>query len=277
MPVGFPSHVQQLLDEYRGREWDGFEALLVPPLLEPFGAALVSAMRLTRGDELLDVGCGTGAMIRLAVATGVEPVHIDGVDIDQGAVDVARRHCPPAARLRVTDGRRLPYDDARFDAVICHQTLQHVEDKASTLTEMHRVLRPGGRLGVACWGPLEQQVPFWTLRLALSGVDSPLSETCFGGATSLSSRAELEERIVDAGFRDVSVEAIERDVLFADAGVFIAAYAAQSSVVQDALRELSPKRQAQLVEDLSTRLASSTTDAGVTMRMVSHVATAARP
>ena len=132
------------LDDYRGREWEGFEDLLVPVLLEPFAAALVKSAGLGPGDSLLDAGCGTGAVVRVAVAAGVAPGEIDALDIERDALAVARRRCPATVRFRLGSAAELPYPGATFDVVACHQALEHIDRPRLAVAEMARVLTPAG-------------------------------------------------------------------------------------------------------------------------------------
>ena len=272
MARGLPAQVEAVLAEYRGREWDGFEDLTVPALVAPFAAALVESVGLGPGDRLLDAGCGTGAVVRGAIHAGVDPGDIHGVDIEGDALDVARHHCPAAVRLRLGSLTDLPYSDATFDVVACHQTLQHVDQRQLAVAEMARVLIPGGRLAVGCWGPVRDQVPFRALRAALAQVGSPMATTCFGAASSLSDTGDLHDLLTGAGFADVSVSPIELALRDSPASL-LAAYAAQSELVQDGLRALTPDQQATLVETLCAEMPPCAgPDEVITMHMVSNIA-----
>lgn len=106
-----------------------------------------------RPSAVLDVGCGTGALaIPMA---GVPGVAVTGVDGDPEVLDRARRKPgADAVRWREAMADALPADDASFDVVTTSLLLHHLSPgtKAAALTEMHRVLRPGGSLLVADWG-----------------------------------------------------------------------------------------------------------------------------
>jgi SAM-dependent methyltransferase len=57
----------------------------------------------------------------------------------------------------------LPFPDASFDAVVCRQGLQRFPDRSRSLSEMRRVLVPGGRVAVAVWGPIQRSPAFAAL------------------------------------------------------------------------------------------------------------------
>jgi SAM-dependent methyltransferase len=108
-------------------------------------ARLVAALADTRG-RVLDAGCGTGGLLA-ALARHRPDLSRFGVEWDQGAAARARQKSAAA----VTRGsvNALPFADAGFDAavsadVLCHEAV----DPAAALAELHRVLRPAGRLVV---------------------------------------------------------------------------------------------------------------------------------
>jgi SAM-dependent methyltransferase len=92
-------------------------------------------------QKILDVGCGTGDFGRHRPS---EDVEIHGVDVDAAAVERAKD-----AEIAVCldlESSPLPYGDASFDAVLARDILEHVRDPGRLVREIHRVLRPNGRL-----------------------------------------------------------------------------------------------------------------------------------
>ncbi len=97
-----------------------------------------------RGKRVLDLGCGGGFMAeamqdRGALVTGIDPA--------AEAITAARIHAEAGGREIAYDvgaGENLPYADASFDAVVCVDVLEHVEDLQRVVDEVARVLRPGG-------------------------------------------------------------------------------------------------------------------------------------
>jgi ubiquinone/menaquinone biosynthesis C-methylase UbiE len=97
------------------------------------------------GLRVLDVGCGPGAAVRRAADAGADAI---GVDPSPAMVDIAtrrsRRH--PTARFAVGHAADLPVDDAGVDVVWTIASLHNWPDVAAGLSELRRVLAPGGRL-----------------------------------------------------------------------------------------------------------------------------------
>ncbi len=96
------------------------------------------------GRDVLDLGCAGGFM---AEALDDRGAAVTGIDPAANAIAAARSHAEQAGRSIRYDvgvGEDLPYEDARFDAVVCVDVLEHVQDLAQVLAEVTRCLRPDG-------------------------------------------------------------------------------------------------------------------------------------
>ncbi|PRX50895.1 methyltransferase family protein [Prauserella shujinwangii] len=99
------------------------------------------------GRRILDAGCGAGA---LAAALRDRGAVVTGIDASAGMLELARRRLGADADLRVADlARPLPFPDGAFDDVVASLVLHYLEDWGPVLTELRRVLAPGGRLLVS--------------------------------------------------------------------------------------------------------------------------------
>jgi SAM-dependent methyltransferase len=119
------------------------------PLLTDDSVLISHALGLSPGRCCLDAGCGAGA--RDVFALWRSGCDVRGIDAIQENIILAQRMHPEIARfVSVADLReRLPFDDNRFDLVLCNAVLQHLADtelREVTLPELVRVLRPGGIL-----------------------------------------------------------------------------------------------------------------------------------
>lgn len=95
--------------------------------------------------KLLEVGMGDGYGAALLASAGHD---VTAVDVDEATVSfAAERYSGDSCRFLAYDGRRLPFGDASFDAVVSMQVIEHVEEDMAFVRELRRVLRPGGR----CW------------------------------------------------------------------------------------------------------------------------------
>jgi SAM-dependent methyltransferase len=110
----------------------------------------------TPGEAVLDVACGTG-VVSVAAAAAVGPAgHLLGIDLADAMVQAARERARARgvgqAKFERMDAEHLCLHDASFDLVLCTLGLMYVPDTVAALRELHRVLRPGGRLVLAVWG-----------------------------------------------------------------------------------------------------------------------------
>ena len=98
-------------------------------------------------EALLDAGCGRGDRLT-AAAAALPKTRCCGIDLDAENAAAARAQCP-GAQIITGDVCALPWADARFDAALCECTLSLLDAPERCLSELHRVLRPGGTLLVS--------------------------------------------------------------------------------------------------------------------------------
>lgn len=171
-------------------------------LIEQVGAsANFAATKLERADErrILDIGCGT-ATLTISLKRSFPRAEIFGLDGDAKILNIARRKIEKSnLDIVLNEGLsfEMPYPDDYFDEAVSSLFFHHLtpENKRLTLTEILRVLKPGGFLHVADWGK-----PSNFLMKILS-----LSVQQFDGATTRDSfQGKLPELSAEAGFTDVS-------------------------------------------------------------------------
>jgi len=118
------------------------------------------AVPIRRRDTVLEVGCGTGVILRDLIPLVGRGGRLAGVDVSRTALRAARRYCRGTGiSLRHGDGAKLPFTDDGFDVTLAITVMLHVADPAAVVREMARVTRPGGRVAV-------QDQDFGTVALA---------------------------------------------------------------------------------------------------------------
>jgi len=126
-----------------------------PPLpeqeLRPLHRAVLAALGQLDGQRLLDVGCGVGLFLCAAEQRGAL---VAGTDTAVERLEIARWALPDAD-LRVgglvEPGEALPFDNGTFDVVTTGASVHNGTDRVAVLTELVRVVRPGGRVAVGGW------------------------------------------------------------------------------------------------------------------------------
>lgn len=161
------------------------------------------------GRDWVDVGCGTGAVIH-AITEMRNPNSVVGVDASPGYVEYAKaRITHPGARFEVGDARSLPLDTGSADAVVAGLVLNFVPEPMGALSEMTRVVRPGGAVAAYVWdysGKMELMRYFWDAAVALDPEAEKLDE---GRRFPICHPTPLAALVAQAGLSDVEVRPID--------------------------------------------------------------------
>jgi SAM-dependent methyltransferase len=180
--------------DYYEELWERLPAELEPPDYARRLAFLLAEVR--RGDRALDLGCGDGRFTAELARAGAAVV---GVEVAQSAVDRARAREPDLDFRLAPVGGPLGFEDGSFDLVWASEVIEHIADTARWLSEVRRVLAPGGRL-------LLTTPSHGRIRVALAGVER-FSEP-LGDHLHLYTRSSLRTVLEEFGFGEVSVRAI---------------------------------------------------------------------
>jgi len=146
--------VEDAQGQVSGDAAEVYERFFVPALFAEWAPRVADVAGILPGRSVLDVACGTGVLTREAARRAGE-AQVVGLDRNEGMLRVARARAP-SIQWRQARAEALPYEDGTFDVAVCQFGLMFFEDRARALREMWRVLRPGGRLAVAVWGPLAE-------------------------------------------------------------------------------------------------------------------------
>src|SRR5215470_1545183 len=206
-----------MVDEGWGRKAVDFATLSEPSNCREY-VAVHHRLGVDAGDRLLDVACGSGLAIELARLRGAS---CSGIDASARLVAVAQDR-NPECDIRVGDMHALPWDRASFDVVTSFRGIWGTTPGA--VAEIHRVLRPGGRVGITVWGHLKMSPGAWALaplRLAAAAkVDNQAA------MVSLGRPGAGEQLLQSYGFGDVERMDVPFAWEFADPEVYARALAA---------------------------------------------------
>ncbi|NAZ87149.1 class I SAM-dependent methyltransferase [Kineococcus indalonis] len=203
--------------------WDGAEGRYWAAHHRRFDAVLAdhqpafaAACGLGPDDDVLDIGCGTGATT-LAAARTAERGTALGVDLSspmlQVARSLARQQGVGNARFERADAQVHPFAPAGFDAAISRTGAMFFGDPDQAFANIRRALRPGGRLTLLTWQPSERNPWFAAFTGALLGT-VPAPPPGSPGPFSMSEPERVSRLLARAGFCDVEVTGLARPATY---------------------------------------------------------------
>jgi SAM-dependent methyltransferase len=177
-------------------------------------AEVVGRLRPPMGLRWLDVGCGTGALSE-ALLDGAAPESVVGIDTSAEYVAATSARLNDArATLRVGSAAELPLPDASVDRAVSGLVLNFVPDAMDALSEMRRVVVPGGGVTSYVWDyadGMQMLRSFWDAAIA---EDPPAASLDEGARFPICQPGGLARYFADAGLDDVRAEAVEVSTVF---------------------------------------------------------------
>jgi ubiquinone/menaquinone biosynthesis C-methylase UbiE len=230
--------------------WDAVEGRR---MADAHGARLFKLAGLAPGQAVLDVACGVGELsIRAARIVGPHG-QVIGVDLAPGmiAAAIARAarlfpdHPELRPQFREMDAEALAFADATFDVVLCQFGLIHFPHGDRALAEMHRVLRPGGRVALAMQGDPQHARSSALFPEALAAL-APAIAASVPSYFTYGPPGALDAALTAAGFHDVRVEHHNSEVVADDGEQFWQGLLVTSGKAQMLLAALPPATAAQV-------------------------------
>lgn len=173
---------------------------------------MLACSRLTGGESVLEIGCGTGAVtLPLAQAVG-EHGRVVAVDIAEPMLNAARQrvseHGMQNVRLLPGDAQVLAFEQASFDIAISRMGVMFFADPVAAFRNIGGALKPGGRLVFACWAPLAEN-RHWLISydIALRHLGPPAPTTGHEpGPLAFADPDYIRGILAAAGFADIEIE-----------------------------------------------------------------------
>jgi SAM-dependent methyltransferase len=193
--------------------WEAITAVATAPLLD--------AIALRPGERVLDVGCGVGAATMAAARAVGLTGEVTGVDISPGVVELARTRSRAAdlghaAQISfvVGDVQTVEVSD-RFDAVMSQFGVMFFHDPVIAFSRLRRAMKPGGRLGFACWREADHNgwaIGDLLVDLLPRTAHRPDTAAPMPGPFSLADPLRIRSVLCDAGYDGIQIQSTERSV-----------------------------------------------------------------
>jgi SAM-dependent methyltransferase len=183
-----------------------YEQYFVPAIFDQWPPRIIEAAGVGDGDSVLEVGCGTGVLAREVIKKVGSTGSVTGLDLSESMLEVARNICPDA-HFQQGNATDLPFDDESFDVAIASFVLMFVPDPVQAVSELWRVLKPGGRMIITVWEGLEQNPVYSGLvDIARQQIDDAAGSS-LAWPFALGEDGRLAEICGSAGVADVDISA----------------------------------------------------------------------
>jgi ubiquinone/menaquinone biosynthesis C-methylase UbiE len=210
------------LDEVRSKQresWNKFSGgwkkwdELTMDFLRPVGNAILESIPFKDNFKVLDIASGTGEP-GLTAAAIVKNGEVTGTDISEDMVAIAAENARAKGlnnfNTKVCSADDLPFDDETFDAVICRNGVMFFPDIAATVTEILRVLKPGGYFSAGFFiSPENNQWATTTMNVINKYVEMPPPSPDTPGLFRCAKPGMMKNILESAGFKNIREKEVD--------------------------------------------------------------------
>ena len=191
--------------------WDTVAEGYSETTMRLFRSYIETALELVsvgQDDHIADIACGPGT---LSLAAANRVASVKALDFSENMLGMLRKGMSDQDVDNIEplqgDGQSLPYEDNIFDAAFSMFGLMFFPDRAKGFSELYRTLKPGGRVCVSSWAPVEQSTAIMAMFSAMQLIKPDIPDPKYDVA-SLENPEVLKAEMRDAGFRDVVVHKV---------------------------------------------------------------------
>lgn len=205
---------------------------------------LIGDARVRPSHRVLDLGSGTGYPALLAAQTVGTGGHVTGIDLAELMLAVASRKAVALGLTNVTfrtgDITALPFENASFDAVTSRFCLMFLPDIPRALSEIARVLKPGGWIAASVWSALDKNPSFHVSMNAIKQVvQLPPPDPTAPGIFRLANPGDLTEMLEKAGLVDMAEQEFLAEWSYASGEEFFLSLMELAAPIQNLMAKLS--------------------------------------
>jgi SAM-dependent methyltransferase len=265
------------LDEYRrasldawnrfAANWDD-ERRYLWEVTGPVSEKLVERLDPSQGETVLELAAGTGETGFLVAERLGPDGKVISTDFAPAMIDAARRRAEELGlenfEFRVLDAERVDLDDDSVDGVVCRFGYMLMADPAAALAQTRRVLRDGGRVAFAVWGP--PQANLWAAVPGMTLVElghMPPPEPGAPGIFAMADPERITELVTGSGFGEPSIDEVAVDWKYSTPEEHWAKTLKLAAPIAEAVGALEPAEQERVRELVGERIAEQLDGAGI--------------
>ncbi|MGH7233726.1 MAG: class I SAM-dependent methyltransferase [Nitrospiraceae bacterium] len=237
---------------------------------------LVGDARLREGQQVLDLGSGTGYPALLAARTVGNQGRVVGLDLAEGMLAAARRKAQALGLANVTfrtaDVTTLPFESDSFDAVTSRFCLMFLPDIPKAIGEIARVLKPGGYVAAAVWSTPDNN-PYLRIPMDVikQHIELPPPDPEQPGIFRLAKPGDLRSMAERAGFHGLTDEELAGEVAFDSARDYVTSVMELAAPLQTLFAKLSPSQQREAEEGFERLANQYRKDSGIALPIVVRI------
>lgn len=242
---------------------------------------LVGDARIRPGQQILDLGSGTGYPAILAAQAVGDQGKVVGLDVAEEMVEAARRKAKALgvnAIFRAADVTTLPFEAGSFDAVISRFCLMFLPDIPKALGEIARVLRPGGYLAAAVWSAAEKNPYLRTpIDVIKRLIEIPAPQPDQPGLFRLARTGELLGIAEAAGLHRIADEELTGEVRFGSADEYLSSLLEIAAPVQSLFARLTPSQRHEAESEIKIAAGKFRKGSALALPIAARIVVARKP
>lgn len=249
---------------FKAQERSGFNRIATryadgAPLRASLQQALLDAAELHPGERVLDLAAGPGLLARHAARLVAPHGWVLASDIAEGMLAEGLRRATaegvPQLLATACDAEHLAFSDESFDVTLLGLGLFIFPDPGRALAEMHRVLKPGGRIALSVWGPRESVPLIFRAQDCIARL-LPVPKVARPSVFRLGDATALSAILAEAGFSKVHIEPHSLRCRFDSPEAYWQAFLDLAGGAAEALARLPDETQSRLREAVADELAA---------------------
>lgn len=190
-----------------------YDRYFVPALFQQWSRIILPAARISTGNHILDIACGTGVLACAAALEVGEDGWAVGLDCNPEMLEIARQK-PVNVHWREGHAESLPFENNSFDAVVSQFGFMFFDDKIAAIQEMQRVLKPQGKMVVAVCDALDHSPGYAVLTELLYRLFGNAVADAFRAPFSCGDKDYLYALCAEAGLRTPEIARYDGEVKF---------------------------------------------------------------